>query len=1200
LGLSFVTLQPAQTNAQDAESKQADTLPTSAAAAVKTDPAVIDDRFILCRVRTDLQRSLLGDVAESAADASLCVFINYAAFADEPLNSQSPSFSTLSDQLKRLAEADNRYALMRIMVADDSIGSEFEQVKERAQALAKLCEDLGRAAGFKRAKWTTSYGGEAWKTFIERAGPTLTVSESKDESSIGDEQVQVFPVRTFLSRLLANADCVVNFNPVVRHKEGTRFPDDFVPAMTKFIPQLEFDRKQKLLIRVRYAESAKDRLNEWVNDRFGREALANQFGFEKCNLQQSFTNEPEKADDAGAATFRHPFGELRLVSGAQPNVIAGRCLDENGRPLSGLKVVLLDLRSRADLPAVKGETTTDASGNYRFENVVDVSTEFPNGRIPVIPRADEHFYQVLIRSAGRVTTIQLASTFELARNGISWEHIISPAVTLRGRVTDPGGKPVSGAFVSLGPTMYGRPEGAQSARTDEEGRYEINDVAPFDPEKFRAEQEAQRQRDQNSRQANGPPRFSVRVAKGPPLLSVEHPNFALSKAPCEQIPGTKDVQLEKPAIIEGRVVYGDSGRPAANVPVQAQTRLSDRVPPSRDLLSRALTVYTRTDTDGTFRFATLPAGTYDFWPLADGWLHPGAVAETHANQDTTIPEIRLTRGGIVRIRLISATDGQPVAIGPDDEATFSVQQIVAGRFLQAPTQTVKPQPDGTFETRALPGSNVLTLNAVVSVNQARWVASRQRPPIFDVPAADNASVSVDLPVEPAPPSRNSAESSANNTQAAPEPVEIPIIVARHVLLHDGKIIEWADLEKMIAALPNPRRAHPVFKFTSGGAAEKQEEIRAKIWEFRRRVTLHGHTWASVPPDESARYDAMQPAGFQPRKGPTFRALVLESETNEPVAGIQLFKSQQPGQPRIEGVSDENGLLLIENMTPGESEFDVSAVDEEQTELAGQYARWWSPDAVEEHQRKIEYDNSSFQRNFDGLTFNILGNTVPVKIYVEKAVSIRGRVIDPDGSPVSGATVAPAKTGTGNSITGDTRYSVRTSADGTFHIRLPASKNSEYNLVAHDGGYREWRRWANGVGEVLTTRPGQELADVVLQLTRPGVVRGKVLDGDGKPLAKHRVRTQAADYLENRYYDPETHTNESGEFELKFVRPGDHFVQADPFWLVDNEAESDSSRRITVNPGKTADGIELIHRPAESRPPIDHILPDVAIPLRVQD
>jgi hypothetical protein len=222
-----------------------------------------------------------------------------------------------------------------------------------------------------------------------------------------------------------------------------------------------------------------------------------------------------------------------------------------------------------------------------------------------------------------------------------------------------------------------------------------------------------------------------------------------------------------------------------------------------------------------------------------------------------------------------------------------------------------------------------------------------------------------------------------------------------------------------------------------------------------------------------------------------------------------------------------------------------------------------------------------QRNFDDLTFNVLGNTEPVKIFVEKSVSIRGRVIDPDGNPVAGATVAPALTGTGNSITGDTRFSVPTADDGTFRIRLPASGNSKYNLVAHDGKYGEWRRWANGVGDVLHTQPGDDLGDVTLQLTRPSIVRGKVIGADGRPVANHRVRTEPVDMLENRYYDPETRTNVNGEFELAFVRPGEHLVQADPFWLAATDAPNEASNRVTASPDHPVEGIILHALPKQS-------------------
>ena len=150
--------------------------------------------------------------------------------------------------------------------------------------------------------------------------------------------------------------------------------------------------------------------------------------------------------------------------------------------------------------------------------------------------------------------------------------------------------------------------------------------------------------------------------------------------------------------------------------------------------------------------------------------------------------------------------------------------------------------------------------------------------------------------------------------------------------------------------------------------------------------------------------------------------------------------------------------------------------------------------------------SGFQRNFDGLEFDIRAGMEPVTIVVERSVRIGGQVLDSDGKPVAGATVAPAKTGSGNSLTGDTRYSVKTGADGKFAMRLPASGAAKYNLVAHDGDYEQWRKWANGVGELLQTKPGDVIEDVQLELSVPCVIKGRVLDGQGKPVANHQVRT----------------------------------------------------------------------------------------------
>jgi beta-lactamase regulating signal transducer with metallopeptidase domain/protocatechuate 3,4-dioxygenase beta subunit len=316
-----------------------------------------------------------------------------------------------------------------------------------------------------------------------------------------------------------------------------------------------------------------------------------------------------------------------------------------------------------------------------------------------------------------------------------------------------------------------------------------------------------------------------------------------------------------------------------------------------------------------------------------------------------------------------------------------------------------------------------------------------------------------------------------------------------------------------------------------------------------------------------------PLEIELKEGPKFRAVVRDSVTNEPVAGIRLWNWQRPG---IDGVSNAEGVLEISNMPPGAFEFQVAAANRPpHSDVAGDYARWWSPEALKEWQRlDLTSRGDGFQRNFDHLEFEIREGMEPVTIFVERAVTIRGQVVDPDGKPVAGATAAPAKTGSGNSLTGDTRYSVPTGPDGKFEMRLPASGAVKYNLVAHDGKYEEWRRWANGVGELLQTKPGDELEGVTLRLSQPCVVGGRVLDAGGKPVANHPVRAHAADKMESRYYDPTTKTNERGEFVLKFVRPGKHYIQADPFWLTAEQGPAGGWKLVDASAEKPVDGVEL--------------------------
>jgi hypothetical protein len=57
---------------------------------------------------------------------------------------------------------------------------------------------------------------------------------------------------------------------------------------------------------------------------------------------------------------------------------------------------------------------------------------------------------------------------------------------------------------------------------------------------------------------------------------------------------------------------------------------------------------------------------------------------------------------------------------------------------------------------------------------------------------------------------------------------------------------------------------------------------------------------------------------------------------------------------------------------------------------------------------------------EGLSFDLESGMPEVTIALEPVVTIKGRVVDPDGKPVAGATVSPVRSGTGRSVYGDTR------------------------------------------------------------------------------------------------------------------------------------------------------------------------------------
>jgi len=382
------------------------------------------------------------------------------------------------------------------------------------------------------------------------------------------------------------------------------------------------------------------------------------------------------------------------------------------------------------------------------------------------------------------------------------------------------------------------------------------------------------------------------------------------------------------------------------------------------------------------------------------------------------------------------------------------------------------------------------------------------------------------------------------------------------------------LDALIRANRGPKSPQPGYMITDIWTETKSRtgglyRLYAEADVYEIQVAVPGVGVARLPNQVLATDDAKR-LDIRLKGGVTFRGKVVDSLTHQPISGVRLWHWQHR---EVEGKSGKNGTVTIADMMPGRFAFQVDAPG---------YARWWSEQAATEWARfQILHDRGGWQRNFDHIDFDLTSGMEPVTITLERAVKITGRVLDPDGKPVAGATVAPALTGTGNSLTGDTRFSVQTDKDGQFTMTLPASGGRQYNLVAHDGKYQQWRNWANGVLPPIGTKPGQEIRGVELRLTKPATVRGRVRDVDGQPVANREVRAAAADLLENRYYDPTVSTAADGTFELKFIRPGEQAIQVAPFWLDPRQAPVGTNQTLTLKPGEMKEGVEF-RIPANAR------------------
>ena len=354
----------------------------------------------------------------------------------------------------------------------------------------------------------------------------------------------------------------------------------------------------------------------------------------------------------------------RLYDAMQPNTILGICLDEKGRPLEGVTVDVFIKKVRNQKQETKPilSTTSNAKGEFRFDDVIDIAKEYPEG-IPSLqfPSRNRKILALIGRTTGRVPGFQNGFASSVAAQGEVKVWVMRPAQTLRGKITDLQGQPIEGAVVKAGMfAAIGGSYNINTATTDASGNYTIDDLAPRN-----AELERRRRAEQLKNNSDLALRHSSADLNG--TLLVTHPKFASKRATVDDIPGQVDVQLVQGSSITGRVRLPDETIDIKSL-AGSIIHLQRVVPPpkiekSQDFVSFSQHQVEKTtlDESGHYRFSSLPAGTYHLNADVDGWVTLGVEDVVVAKGETvTAPEIRLTKGGLVRVQLVDDETGQPM------------------------------------------------------------------------------------------------------------------------------------------------------------------------------------------------------------------------------------------------------------------------------------------------------------------------------------------------------------------------------------------------------------------------------------------------------------------------------------------------------------------------------------------------------------
>ncbi|MHC5064011.1 MAG: carboxypeptidase regulatory-like domain-containing protein [Planctomycetota bacterium] len=285
------------------------------------------------------------------------------------------------------------------------------------------------------------------------------------------------------------------------------------------------------------------------------------------------------------------------------------------------------------------------------------------------------------------------------------------------------------------------------------------------------------------------------------------------------------------------------------------------------------------------------------------------------------------------------------------------------------------------------------------------------------------------------------------------------------------------------------------------------------------------------------------------RGAALSGIVVNSE-NSPVPGAKVTEVPVINVPLLGDISDAVGSGALSRAAKGsrfvadaDGKFLITGLPEEGALALGAY-----------HEDYV-----------GGVTTGLVPGDQDITITLERAGSIRGRVLGTNREPLSDFEV---RTMVKMMMIMDRPTSiekVHDSEDGRFHMRGVPPGKATLQITAEGHGRWEQR---------IAVEEGREILLGDIQLATSGVIKGRVLSPDGLAVAGARVSIKTGGLSDNAIFamfapKQDCESDADGFFVLEGLAPGKHTLLA----TVDGFASGESGR-TEVQEGEVVEGVEI--------------------------